>query len=47
MSNVAKSQADTEISRVLQFLQTIHKKFCENRQVINQINSKECVVYVK
>jgi hypothetical protein len=39
MSDVTKSQADPRISRFLQFLQTLHKKFRKNRQILDQINS--------
>jgi hypothetical protein len=38
MSDVTESQADLRISWFLQFLQTIHKKFRKNNEIVDQTN---------
>ncbi len=47
MSNISEFETNTDISRILQFLQTLHQKFRKNREIINSINSQKHFVCVK
>jgi hypothetical protein len=47
MIDLKKSEACARISRILQFLQTIHQKFRENNQVLDQTDQKRRLIRVK
>jgi hypothetical protein len=47
MIDFKKSEICARISRILQFLQTIHQKFRKNNQVIDQIDQKRRLIRVK
>jgi hypothetical protein len=47
MIDLKKSEACLRISRILQFLQTIHQKFRENSQALDQIDQKKRFIRVK
>ncbi len=47
MIDLKKSEACAKIFRILQFLQTIHQKFRENNQVLDQTNQKKRLIRVK
>jgi hypothetical protein len=47
MSNVAKSEANSEFSEILQLLSTIYSKFRENNKIANQAYSQERFIRMK
>ncbi len=47
MIDFKKSEACARISRILQFLQTIHQKFRKNSQVLDQTDQKRRLIRVK
>jgi hypothetical protein len=47
MIDFKKSETCARIFRILQFLQTIHQKFRENNQVLDQTDQKKRLIRVK
>ncbi len=47
MIDFKKSETYARIFRILQFLQTIHQKYRENNQVLDQTDQKKHLIRVK